>query len=188
MRVLTSVLLAVSSAFAYQVTFPGDPGDSQGWNTTGPNYLKWQRVDTDPTSFAVVLTNQNTGYDEILDSVVDGTLGSVQCSTPAGGWPSGTNFRVNMAQDANHLSGLLAQSNGFNITQVSSSGSTTTSASASASAQTATSPSTSSAPSTSSSQTSTSPTGTNAAFIGADAQAGLITAVAALTVLITTLL
>ncbi|KAG6378737.1 GPI-anchored small secreted protein [Boletus reticuloceps] len=183
MRVLTSVLLAVSSAFAYQVTFPGD---SQGWNTTGPNFLKWQRVDTDPTSFAVVLTNQNTGYDEILDSVIDGTLGSVQCSTPAGGWPSGTDFRVNIAQDATHLGGLLAQSDGFNITQVSSNGSTTTSASA----QTATSlsTSTSSAPSTSSSQTSTSPTGTSAAFLGADAQAGLISAVAALTVLITTLL
>lgn len=54
MRVFTSLLLAVSSAFAYQVTYPG--GD-QGWTTSGPNYLKWERVDTDPLNFTAVLTN-----------------------------------------------------------------------------------------------------------------------------------
>lgn len=54
MRVFASVLLFLSSAFAYQVTYPGG---SQGWNTTGPNYLEWVRVDTDPLNFTVVLTN-----------------------------------------------------------------------------------------------------------------------------------
>jgi hypothetical protein len=55
MRVFASVLLTVSSAFAYQVI---SPGGSQGWNTTGPNSLVWDRVDTDPVDFAAVLTNQ----------------------------------------------------------------------------------------------------------------------------------
>ena len=54
MRIFPSVFSVVSSAFAYQVTYPGG---SQGWNTTGPNYLEWERVDTDPLNFTVVLTN-----------------------------------------------------------------------------------------------------------------------------------
>lgn len=54
MRVFASLLLAASSVFAYQVT---SPGNSQGWNNTGPNFLNWQRVDTDPPNFAVYLTN-----------------------------------------------------------------------------------------------------------------------------------
>lgn len=54
MRVFASVFLAVSSALAYQVTYPGG---SQGWNTTGPNYLEWERVDTDPLNFTAVLVN-----------------------------------------------------------------------------------------------------------------------------------
>lgn len=59
MRAFASVFLTVTSAFAYQVTYPGG---SQGWNTTGPNYLMWDRVDTDPLNFTAVLTNQASPY------------------------------------------------------------------------------------------------------------------------------
>jgi hypothetical protein len=48
-------LASIASAFAYQVTAPGD---TQGWTTSGPNYLTWVRVDTDPLNFTAVLTNQ----------------------------------------------------------------------------------------------------------------------------------
>ncbi|KAH0839942.1 hypothetical protein J3R83DRAFT_896 [Lanmaoa asiatica] len=179
MRVLASVLLAVPLAFAYSVTYPGG---SQGWNTTGPNYLMWERVDTDPLSFTVVLTNVNAASNQVLDAVIDGTLGITMCSPPSGGWPSGSGFRVNLAQDATHLDSLLAQSSEFNITAVSSNGSTTSSVSTLTAATT-----TQSTPGVSSSDTSTTPTGTSAASLGADAQASLLTAVAALTALITTL-
>lgn len=55
MRVLAAVLLFVSAALAYQVT---SPGQDQDWTTSGPNVLKWERVSTDPTTFAVMLSNQ----------------------------------------------------------------------------------------------------------------------------------
>jgi hypothetical protein len=56
MRSSSAILLAsIASAFAYQVTAPGD---TQGWTTAGPNYLTWVRVDTDPLNFTAVLTNQ----------------------------------------------------------------------------------------------------------------------------------
>ncbi|KAG8218656.1 hypothetical protein J3R82DRAFT_4321 [Butyriboletus roseoflavus] len=186
MRVFASVLLTVSSAFAYQVTFPGN---AQGWNNTGPNYLSWARVDTDPLTFTAVLTNVNTNSNQVMDNNIDGTLGIVQCSAPSGGWPSGSGFRVNLVQDAQHLDTILAQSNQFNITAVSS-GSTTSSAStqAATSGVTVTATATPSAASgVTSSSTSTTPTGVSAASLGADTQAGLLTAVAALTAFITTL-
>ncbi|KAF8557912.1 hypothetical protein OG21DRAFT_140877 [Imleria badia] len=126
MRVFTCLLLVASSAFAYQVT---SPGGNQGWTTSGPNYLTWVRVDTDPANFTAVLENDNTGYNEILYSNVDGTLGTLLCSAPSGGWTTGFAFRVNLAQDPEHLDTLLAQSNQFNITATSSGGSTMSSAS-----------------------------------------------------------
>lgn len=55
MRTSVAILLAsIASAFAYEVT---SPGDSEGWTTAGPNVLTWDRVDTDPANFTVVLTN-----------------------------------------------------------------------------------------------------------------------------------
>lgn len=55
MRSLFGVFLAVSSAFAIAVT---SPGGTSGWSTSGPNILEWNRVSTDPTTFAVFLVNQ----------------------------------------------------------------------------------------------------------------------------------
>lgn len=54
MRAFASVFLAVPSAFAYLVLYPGG---GQNWNNTGPNYLAWERFDTDPLNFTGVLTN-----------------------------------------------------------------------------------------------------------------------------------
>ncbi|KAF9247369.1 hypothetical protein BU15DRAFT_39029 [Melanogaster broomeanus] len=121
MRAFATVLFAVSSAFAYQVTAPGD---SQGWTSTGPNYLTWVRVDTDPLNFTAVLSNTNTDImpinNQILNALVDGTTGMIACNPPSGGWPLGSGFRVNLARDAQSLDALLAQSNQFNITASSS--------------------------------------------------------------------
>ncbi|KAH7887595.1 hypothetical protein F5I97DRAFT_1926030 [Phlebopus sp. FC_14] len=190
MRAFTTVLFAVSSALAYQVT---SPGNSEGWTSAGPNYLKWDRVDTDPLNFTAVLTNTNRAVmpldDQVLDALVDGTLGSIVCNPPSGGWPLGSGFRVNLAQDAQHLDSLLAQSDEFSITAPSSTtGPTSTTASSqltSASTPAAT-PTTASA-SISSSDTSTTPTGTNAAVVGADTGSTFLTIAAALTTFIAAL-
>jgi hypothetical protein len=57
-----SALALAASASAYQVILPSA---SQGWNTSGPNVLTWQRVDTDPANFTAVLVNQ-VSYPPIL--------------------------------------------------------------------------------------------------------------------------
>ncbi|KAL4076138.1 hypothetical protein V8B97DRAFT_2001772 [Scleroderma yunnanense] len=183
MRVFGAVLLSVSSALAYQVTYPGG---SQGWNITGPNYLMWNRVSTDPLNFTAVLTNQNTNVmpinNQVLDALVDGTLGSIICSPPSAGWPTGDGFRVNLAQDAEHLDSLLAQSSEFSI-NASTTGTITMTSTSGQSVSYVATPATMSTPS--SSDTSTSPTNVGAALPGVDAKSGLLTALAALTAFIT---
>ncbi|KAG2369639.1 hypothetical protein BDR07DRAFT_1266769 [Suillus spraguei] len=127
MRSSAAILLAsIASAFAYQVT---SPGSSQGWTTSGPNYLTWERVDTDPSNFTAVLTNNQGAMpqgDQVLNALVDGTLGTIQCNPPSGGWPQGPGFRVNLATDAQNIDQLLAQSNQFDITSTTSSTSSST--------------------------------------------------------------
>ena len=51
---LTAVLFTVP-AYAYLVTLPGQ---SVSWTSTGPNTIAWQRVNTDPSTFSVVLVNE----------------------------------------------------------------------------------------------------------------------------------
>lgn len=65
--------------------------------------------------------------DQVLNALVDGTLGNITCNPPSGGWPTGSGFRVNLVQDAQHLSSILAQSSQFSIN---GSSSTTTTSSA----------------------------------------------------------
>ncbi|KAG0709818.1 hypothetical protein DFH29DRAFT_15980 [Suillus ampliporus] len=188
MRSFAAILLAsITSTFAYQVTAPGD---SQGWTTVGPNYLTWVRVDTDPSNFTAVLTNTNQAVmpqgPQVLNALVDGTLGQIICNPPSGGWPQGTGFRVNLAKDAEDLDTLLAQSNQFAITTSNSSASSspTSGTPSTTFPTTAVTPTTSA--STTSSDTSTTPTGTNAAVIGMNVETGFLTAVAALAAFITT--
>ena len=58
---------------------------------------------------------------QVLDALVDGTLGQIICNPPSGGWPVGDGFRVDLAQDVDDLDTLLAQSDEFSITMPSSS-------------------------------------------------------------------
>ncbi|KAG2077232.1 hypothetical protein BDR04DRAFT_1113301 [Suillus decipiens] len=203
MRSSAAILLAsIASAFAYQVT---SPGGSQGWTTSGPNYLTWERVDTDPLNFTAVLTNVacNQGAmpqgDQVLNALVDGTLGTIQCNPPSGGWPQGAGFRVNLAANAQNLDQLLAQSSQFNINSTTSSTSSTTDTAATSSSLvttvvTSTTPVVSSTSTThttpiassTSSDTSTTPTASSAAILGMKVEAGFLTAVAALAAFITT--
>ncbi|KJA28287.1 hypothetical protein HYPSUDRAFT_33604 [Hypholoma sublateritium FD-334 SS-4] len=109
-------LLIVPATFAFTIT---TPSDLQGWTSKGPQPLNWQRVDTDPTSFAVVLVNQvqGTGFSPVvIDQGVDGTTGQTLCQPPSGGWPVGVGFQVNLIPNATALDSILAQSQVFNIT------------------------------------------------------------------------
>ncbi len=55
MRSLFTLLSLVASACAYQII---SPGTSNGWTTGGTNNVTWQRVNTDQTTFTMVLVNQ----------------------------------------------------------------------------------------------------------------------------------
>ncbi|KIM46359.1 hypothetical protein M413DRAFT_64832 [Hebeloma cylindrosporum] len=114
MRAVALVLALISSAFAYTVL---TPNGSQGWTNQGGQPLTWQRVDTDRLNFTVLLTNQKvTGFEpQILAALVDGSLGNTSLNAPSGGWPTGTNFRVNLVQDDRNLNTILAQSPEFSI-------------------------------------------------------------------------
>ncbi|KAH9985216.1 Ser-Thr-rich glycosyl-phosphatidyl-inositol-anchored membrane family-domain-containing protein, partial [Russula compacta] len=126
MHSLFTLISLVASACAYQIT---SPNNVSGWTTGGPNTLAWQRVDTDPTNFTLLLVNQDksalpTGQ-EILVAQVDGTTGSLTVPAPSSGFPVGSGYQVNFVKDPQDLNTILAQSNQFNIT--SSTGTTTTS-------------------------------------------------------------
>lgn len=109
-------LSCVASALAFQVI---EPSASKGWSTEGSQILTWERVDTDPLNFTAVLTNQDRSVfpdgDQVLAAQVDGNLKRVFLNPPAGGWPTGGSFRVNLAKDTDHLNTLLAQSSEFDI-------------------------------------------------------------------------
>jgi hypothetical protein len=49
------VLGFYASVLAYQVT---SPSESQAWTNSGAQTLTWQRVDTDPPSFAAILIHE----------------------------------------------------------------------------------------------------------------------------------
>ncbi|OAX44477.1 hypothetical protein K503DRAFT_795333 [Rhizopogon vinicolor AM-OR11-026] len=191
MRSFVAVLLVtITSTFAYQVNAPGE---SQNWTTAGTNLLTWTRVDTDPLNFTAVLTNQACNQaampqgPQILNALVDGTLGQIACSPPSAGWPTGSGFRVNFATDAQNLDALLAQSNEFSIVAATSSGSSTATSGSSSTSQAATAATlTTATASTTSSDTSTTPTSTGGAVVGMNVETSFLTAVAAFVAFITT--
>jgi len=121
MRVLLACVLALtSSALGYQVTIPNA---SQGWTNSGGQPFTWQRVDTDPQNFTAVLTNVNLGpaNNQVLAALVDGLLGNTTLLPPSEGWPSGSGFRVNIVLNTENLNTILAQSDEFKISAVTSS-------------------------------------------------------------------
>jgi len=112
----------VASTSAYSIT---TPNAEVGWTDQGPQNVTWNRVETDPLNFTIVLDNQSIqGFQmQVLAALVDGTAGSTTVNSHNGGWPTGSAFRVNFVKDNNNLNTILAQSNQFNITA--SSGSST---------------------------------------------------------------
>ena len=135
MRSFIVLASLVASALSYQVV---RPSNTSGWTNSGPQTVTWDRVSTDPASFAIVLTNTDRSLlasDILLAKDVDGaSASSITIDEPAGGWPSvGGSFRVNLVRSEDEPNSILAQSNEFNVTAGTSS--VTRSSSASISAQ-----------------------------------------------------
>ncbi|EKM81519.1 hypothetical protein AGABI1DRAFT_111820 [Agaricus bisporus var. burnettii JB137-S8] len=115
--VFAALLLSfVSSSFAYLVNVPND---HQGWSAYGPQTsLSWSRVNTDATSFAVFLTNQDRTVlleDFLVANYIDGTRLTTKIYPGRGGFPTGSHFRVNLVKNANEIHTIYAQSNEFTI-------------------------------------------------------------------------
>jgi len=124
MRAVAAFFLSfLTATLAYTVL---TPNGSDGWTNNGPQNLTWTRVDTDPLNFTVVLDNQAiAGFErQVLAALVDGTLGTAELNPHNGGWPTGSNFRLNLVKDDQDLDTILSQSSQFNITQNTSTTST----------------------------------------------------------------
>ncbi|PPR04711.1 hypothetical protein CVT24_011833 [Panaeolus cyanescens] len=115
MRAFAVVSALIASTLAYTIT---SPSDTQDWNNDGAQSLSWQRVDTDPATFAVVLFNRSTQSSTLIASNVDGKTGSLKIEPPSGGWPHGDDFRIRLVRDPQSLTAILAESQDFDIDDV----------------------------------------------------------------------
>ncbi|PVF99785.1 hypothetical protein CPB86DRAFT_730865 [Serendipita vermifera] len=112
----TSMLLAA----AYQIVTPNDAASEAPWTANGPNEIVWQRVDTDPETFTIVLVNENRRVlpvnNQFIAANVDGTLLSIAVSPIAGQvFPVGPGFRVNFVKSFTDVNTIYAQSSQFRI-------------------------------------------------------------------------
>ncbi|KDR67409.1 hypothetical protein GALMADRAFT_1356431 [Galerina marginata CBS 339.88] len=115
MRSFALLFAFVCSAFAYTVDVPNG---EQGWQSFGPQLLKWSRVDTDSSTFAVVLTNQDRTIlprDVFIGRDVDGTRLATWVHSHRERFPTGDHFRVNLVRDHNDPNTIFAQSSEFSI-------------------------------------------------------------------------
>lgn len=131
MRAFATLLAFAASALAYQVTAPTN---STGFSNDGSNTVSWDMVSSDAANFTIVLVNnvriqlavatpeadsfsQNIfpNYEQILDALVVGSLGTIQVNPPSTGWPSGSGYQINFVASSQQLNSILAQSNDFSF-------------------------------------------------------------------------
>ncbi|CAE6433298.1 hypothetical protein ACGC1H_001531 [Rhizoctonia solani] len=112
-----AILSLIASAVAYEVTYPS--ASDKWFAGTVTNTFKWDRVNTDATSFCLVLVNDDRSLlpvnNQQLIATVPGSTGSVEVPAPSGGFPVGKGFRVNMVKSPTELTTILAQSPEFEI-------------------------------------------------------------------------
>lgn len=119
MRSAIILFSLAASAVAYQIT---SPSESTDWTNSGSQTVAWDMVSTDASNFTIVLvTNGNSNQAQVLKAFQLGSEGSTTVEAPSGGWPTGTDFQINLVQDEDHLSSIYAQSGQFDITTASSS-------------------------------------------------------------------
>ncbi|KAK0242544.1 hypothetical protein EDD85DRAFT_293969 [Armillaria nabsnona] len=109
-------LLFAASTLAYEIV---EPSGTKGWTNFGSNTISWKRVNTDPMTVTLILTNENRTalpQDQILTASMNGTLLTAQVYPPTGGWPTGPTFRINFVKDPQNPHTILAQTSEFDIT------------------------------------------------------------------------
>ncbi|OWT38530.1 hypothetical protein C362_03885 [Cryptococcus neoformans Bt1] len=162
--IIASFLASLALSNAIKVE---SPSKDTVWQSNSPQTVEWTAVDTDPRNFSIQLVNQ-AGYLDgnspvtLIDSQSTGDSGTTQSATvsyPGGSWPTGIAFQINLISTDSHNTGILAQSEQFNIT----SGGDSSSSASSSSSSSASSSSSSAASSASSSSTSATVVRTTAA-------------------------
>ncbi|KAF6794237.1 extracellular conserved serine-rich protein [Colletotrichum sojae] len=147
---ITSLLAA---AEAVKVTKPAK-GDE--WDLSKTNEITWDSVNTDPSSFEIVIVNQSS-YPPVEVKIGKVNTADGKYELKDAKVSAGDNYRINFVSTDPQNSGILAQSEQFDLTGTSSDDDKTTSASATASA---TGASTSGSASASASATGASTSGT----------------------------
>ncbi|KAL3496145.1 Ser-Thr-rich glycosyl-phosphatidyl-inositol-anchored membrane family-domain-containing protein [Aspergillus germanicus] len=146
--IVSSALLLAVTAGALKVT---EPKKNVEIDPSSSFTVKWDSVNTDPTSFDLYLVN-NAVYppvDKKIATDVDTSDGSYTVDSISG-LADGPGYQINLFSNEEHNTGILAQSQQFNVT-----GSDDSSSSSSSATPTTTSTSTSST-STGTSTTTTS--------------------------------
>ncbi|GAD99913.1 hypothetical protein PVAR5_8642 [Paecilomyces variotii No. 5] len=160
--VATLVALA-ASASALQVTYPGKDAKL---DLTKENKIQWNSVDTDAKTVDIYLVNNNV-YPPVntkIASNVDTSKGSYTFDLKSA--KAGNGYQINLVSDEPQNTGILAQSQQFDVTEAGSS-----STSAVTFTDTTTGASTSTTSGSSSTTLSTSTTGTSSASASSSASA-----------------
>ncbi|KAL3440374.1 Ser-Thr-rich glycosyl-phosphatidyl-inositol-anchored membrane family-domain-containing protein [Aspergillus insuetus] len=146
--IVSSALLLAVTAGALKVT---EPKKNVEIDPSSSFTVKWDSVNTDPTSFDLYLVN-NAVYppvDKKIATDVDTSDGSYTVDSISG-LADGPGYQINLFSNEEHNTGILAQSQQFNVT-----GSDDSSSSSSSATPTTTSTSTSSTSTGTSTTTST---------------------------------
>ncbi|GES64784.1 extracellular conserved serine-rich protein [Aspergillus terreus] len=153
LSVVSSILPIVASVGALTVT---EPKKFAEVNPSNSFEVKWTSVDTDASHFDLYLVN-NAVYPSVekkLASDVDTSDGSYTVDGISG-LSNGGGYQINLLANDGHNTGILAQSEQFNVTGSSSSSSTTLATSSKSTTSTSAAKSTTDTTTTTSSGTST---------------------------------
>ncbi|KAL2856794.1 Ser-Thr-rich glycosyl-phosphatidyl-inositol-anchored membrane family-domain-containing protein [Aspergillus pseudodeflectus] len=162
--IVSSALLLAVTAGALQVT---EPKKNVEIDPSSSFTVKWDSVSTDPSSFDLYLVN-NAVYppvDKKIATDVDTSDGSYTVDSISG-LADGPGYQINLFSNEEHNTGILAQSQQFNVT-----GSDVSSSSSSSATPTTTSTSTSSTSTTTASSAGSSSAAASTTSGAADANA-----------------
>ncbi|KAL5366249.1 Ser-Thr-rich glycosyl-phosphatidyl-inositol-anchored membrane family-domain-containing protein [Aspergillus floccosus] len=123
LSVVSSIFPIVATVGALTVT---EPGKFTEINPSSSFKVKWTSVDTDASHFDLYLVNNNVypPVEKKLASDVDTSDGSYTVDGISG-LSNGGGYQINLLANDGHNTGILAQSQQFNVTGGSSSSSTT---------------------------------------------------------------
>ncbi|KIR51999.1 hypothetical protein I315_05640 [Cryptococcus gattii Ru294] len=177
---IVSLLASLGLSNAISITSPSK--DTVWLSGTSGQTIEWTSVSTDPTTFDIELDNQSGFLDNAPITLASnqstgdsGSTNTVTVTYPGGGaWPTGVAFQVNFMSTDHKNTGILAQSEQFNITSggdSSSSASSSTSSSASSSSASSASSSSASGAAVSTTSASSASAATTHASSGSSASA-----------------